>query len=72
MVRLQTLRGYLLEEVLAWLLRSSGYRLLTEKGDPARPPWKVLEKRHHGLVVRGSRGLASGGHYPARPHPVAV
>lgn len=53
MVRLETLRGYLLEEVLAWLLRSSGYRLLTEKDDPARPPWKVLEKRKHGLVVRG-------------------
>ncbi|MFE4411329.1 hypothetical protein [Streptomyces sp. NPDC056821] len=53
MVKLQTLRGYLLEEVLAWLLRSSGYRLLTEKDDPARPPWKVLEKRKHGLVVRG-------------------
>ncbi|MFE5257967.1 hypothetical protein [Streptomyces coelicoflavus] len=53
MVRLQTLRGYLLEEVLAWLLRSSGYRLLTEKDDAARAPWKVLEKRKHGLVVRG-------------------
>lgn len=53
MVRLATLRGYLLEEVLAWLLRSSGYRLLTERDDPARPPWKVLEKRKHGLVVRG-------------------
>ncbi|MFE9940090.1 hypothetical protein [Streptomyces hirsutus] len=53
MVRLETLRGYLLEEVLAWLLRSSGYRLLTEKDDPARPPWNVLEKRKHGLVVRG-------------------
>ncbi|WP_239109789.1 hypothetical protein [Streptomyces anulatus] len=53
MVRLETLRGYLLEEVLAWLLRSSGYRLLAEKDDPARPPWKVLEKRKHGLVVRG-------------------
>ncbi|MER6784942.1 hypothetical protein ABT330_09955 [Streptomyces sp. NPDC000658] len=53
MVRLETLRGYLLEEVLAWLLRSSGYRLLTEQDDPARPPWKVLEKRKHGLVVRG-------------------
>ncbi|WP_245936291.1 restriction endonuclease [Streptomyces cahuitamycinicus] len=53
MVRLETLRGYLLEEVLAWLLRSSGYRLLTEQDDSARPPWKVLEKRKHGLVVRG-------------------
>ncbi|MFI6935719.1 hypothetical protein [Streptomyces sp. NPDC050287] len=53
MVGLVTLRGYLLEEVLAWLLRSSGYRLLTEDDDQARPPWKVLEKRKHGLVVRG-------------------
>ncbi|MEV4680449.1 hypothetical protein [Streptomyces kurssanovii] len=53
MVGLRTLRGYLLEEVLAWLLRSSGYRLLTEQDDQARPPWKVLEKRTHGLVVRG-------------------
>ncbi|TQL19501.1 hypothetical protein FBY37_1421 [Streptomyces sp. SLBN-134] len=53
MVGLRTLRGYLLEEVVAWLLRSSGYRLLTENDDPARPPWKVLEKRKHGLVVRG-------------------
>ncbi|GGY81614.1 hypothetical protein GCM10010363_73070 [Streptomyces omiyaensis] len=53
MVGLRTLQGYLLEEVLAWLLRSSGYRLLTEKDDPTRPPWKVLEKRKHGLVVRG-------------------
>ncbi|MFM9593121.1 hypothetical protein ACKI1O_27495 [Streptomyces scabiei] len=26
---------------------------MTEKDDPARPPWKVLEKRKHGLVVRG-------------------
>lgn len=53
MVGLRTLRGYLLEEVLAWLLRSSGYRLLTEQDDPVRPPWNVLEKRKHGLVVRG-------------------
>lgn len=53
MVGLRTLRGYLLEEVLAWLLRSSGYRLLTEADDTARHPWKVLERRKHGLVVRG-------------------
>ncbi|MFE2261051.1 hypothetical protein [Streptomyces griseosporeus] len=53
MVNLRSLRGYLLEEVLAWLLRSSGYRLLTEQDEQARPPWKVLEKRKHGLVVRG-------------------
>ncbi|MFC9953299.1 hypothetical protein [Streptomyces prasinus] len=53
MVGLRTLQGYLLEEVLAWLLRSSGYRLLTEADDTARHPWKVLERRKHGLVVRG-------------------
>src|SRR5690606_26207105 len=53
MVGLRTLKGYLLEEAPAWLLRTSGYRLLTEADDTARPPWKVLEKRKHGLVVRG-------------------
>ncbi|MFE9379027.1 hypothetical protein [Streptomyces sp. NPDC006855] len=53
MVRLETVREDLLEEVLAWLLKFSMYRLLAEKDDPARPPWKVLEKRKHGLVVRG-------------------
>src|SRR5690606_5568976 len=53
MVGLRTLKGYLLEEVLAWLLRTSGYRLLTEADDTARIPWKVLETRNHGLVVRG-------------------
>ena len=26
---------------------------MTKNDDPARPPWKVLEKRKHGLVVRG-------------------
>jgi hypothetical protein len=34
-VRASALRGYLLEEALAWLLRGSGYRLLTDaKGEP--------------------------------------
>ncbi|TQE37514.1 hypothetical protein Sipo8835_07595 [Streptomyces ipomoeae] len=42
------LRGYLLEEVLAWLLKSSGYELLTEEDDR-----DVLAVRQHGLVVRG-------------------
>ncbi|MEU5931052.1 hypothetical protein [Micromonospora sp. NPDC047187] len=42
-------RGYLLEEVIAWLLRRSGYELLTEQvaGDPA------LEMTGAGLAVRG-------------------
>ncbi|MEU3550014.1 hypothetical protein ACH4UY_29115 [Streptomyces longwoodensis] len=47
------LRGYLLEEVLAWLLRSSGYEVLTAQDDGEQPPWKTLEERSHGLVVRG-------------------
>jgi hypothetical protein len=42
-------RGYLLEEVLAWLLRKNGYGLLTApvSGDPA------LEMNGAGLAVRG-------------------
>jgi hypothetical protein len=47
------LRGYILEEVLAWLLRSSGYEVLTARDDGEPAPWKVLEVRNHGLVVRG-------------------
>lgn len=43
------MRGYLLEEVLAWLLRNNGYELLTApvSGDPA------LEMAGAGLTVRG-------------------
>ncbi|MEU0308916.1 hypothetical protein [Streptomyces cyaneofuscatus] len=37
------LRGYLLEEVLAWLLRSSGYEVLTANDDKDKEPWKVLK-----------------------------
>jgi hypothetical protein len=51
-VRASALRGYLLEEALAWLLRGSGYRLLTDAtGEP--------ELIAHGqeLLVRG-RGAA--------------
>ncbi|MFJ3639606.1 hypothetical protein ACIPRD_07630 [Streptomyces sp. NPDC090108] len=48
------LRGYLLEEVVAWLLRSSGYELLAEADDKeTNPVHRVLEKRHNGLAVRG-------------------
>ncbi|MFF6786837.1 hypothetical protein [Streptomyces sp. NPDC012510] len=44
-----SLRGYLLEESLAWLLRSSGYRLLVhEKQDPAD-----LTMSGNTLLVRG-------------------
>ncbi|OMI84792.1 hypothetical protein BSZ07_36720 [Streptomyces sp. M1013] len=53
MISERALRGYLLEEVLAWLLRSSGYEVLTAQDDGERPPWKTLEVRNHGLVVRG-------------------
>ncbi|MFC9096922.1 hypothetical protein [Streptomyces sp. NPDC057072] len=53
MIRQAALRGYLLEEVLAWLLRSSGYEVLTAQDDQGSAPWKVLEVRNHGLVVRG-------------------
>ncbi|WP_330259298.1 restriction endonuclease [Streptomyces murinus] len=54
MVTEAALRGYLLEEVLAWLLRSSGYELVSaaeEKGLP--PEHRVLEQGPHGLTVRG-------------------
>ncbi|WP_327235372.1 restriction endonuclease [Streptomyces sp. NBC_01317] len=54
MVTEPVLRGYLLEEVLAWLLRSSGYELLSaadeEEKDPER---RVLAQRNNGLAVRG-------------------
>lgn len=45
----ETLRGYLLEEVLAWLLRNSGYRLLIDESqDPVE-----LKNSGIGLCVRG-------------------
>ncbi|MCZ4120254.1 hypothetical protein [Streptomyces sp. H39-S7] len=53
MIAEAVLRGYILEEVLAWLLRSSGYEVLTARDDQEKVPWKVLEERNHGLVVRG-------------------
>jgi hypothetical protein len=44
-----TLRGYLLEEALAWMLRGSGYRLLVhERQDP-----EELRMSRNGLRVRG-------------------
>ncbi|MET9567482.1 hypothetical protein [Streptomyces tauricus] len=53
MISEAALRGYILEEVLAWMLRSSGYEVLTAQDDGEEPPWKTLEERNHGLVVRG-------------------
>ncbi|MGK5638649.1 hypothetical protein ACSNOK_10115 [Streptomyces sp. URMC 126] len=47
------LRGYLLEEVLAWLLRSSGFELLSHRDDRDEEPWKVLKEGKNGLLVRG-------------------
>src|SRR4051794_17362076 len=45
----ETLQGYLLEEVLAFLIRNTGYRLLVDKTqDP-----QELENQGHGLVVKG-------------------
>jgi hypothetical protein len=44
-----TLRGYLLEEALAWLLRNTGYRLLVHE-DQDRDE---LEMAGNGLCVRG-------------------
>jgi Restriction endonuclease len=44
-----TLKGYLLEEVLAWMLRGSGYRLLVhERQDP-----EELSMAGNGLCVKG-------------------
>lgn len=43
------LRGYILEEVLAYLIRNTGYRLLVD----ASQDTEELEWKHNGLVVRG-------------------
>lgn len=45
----ETLQGYLLEEVLAYLVKNAGYVLLT---DPSQDPHE-LEIRGNGLVVKG-------------------
>jgi hypothetical protein len=45
--------GYVLEEVLAWLIRNAGYRLLV---DPVQDE-RELERRGAGLVVRGRGGV---------------
>jgi hypothetical protein len=43
------LRGYLLEEALAWLLRNAGYRLLVSDSDDS----EALETAGHTLLVKG-------------------
>lgn len=48
MVGKDQLAGYLLEEVIAYLLRASGYRLLGESDDP-----RALVRTGNGLRVRG-------------------
>src|SRR5437016_5882482 len=45
----ESLKGYLLEEILAYLIRNTGYTLLV---DPVQDP-EQLELRGNGLVVRG-------------------
>jgi hypothetical protein len=45
--------GYVLEEVLAWLIRNAGYRLLVDSAQDARE----LTMRGAGLVVRGRGGV---------------
>src|SRR5215218_1385060 len=45
--------GYLLEEVLAWLIRNAGYRLLVDSTQDT----KQLARRGAGLVVRGRGGV---------------
>jgi hypothetical protein len=48
-IKKETLRGYILEEVVARLLRNAGYSLLTNPNqDPGSLDWE-----RHGLVVRG-------------------
>jgi Restriction endonuclease len=49
MLQSATLRGYLLEEVLAWLLRGSGYRLLVDESQDHAE----LKNGPSGLCVKG-------------------
>ena len=45
----ESLRGYILEETLAYLIRTTGYELLVDPKQDARE----LERRGNGLVVKG-------------------
>lgn len=49
MISPDALKGYILEEVLARLIRGAGYRLLTKRSDDPHD----LDMFHNGLVVRG-------------------
>ncbi len=49
----EALRGYVLEELVARLIRSTGYSLLVD----ASQDRAQLENRHSGLVVRGRGGV---------------
>lgn len=44
-----TLKGYLLEETIAFLIRNVGYRLLTHESEDTQE----LKRERHGLTVRG-------------------
>lgn len=44
-----TLKGYLLEETIAYLIRNVGYRLLTHETEDTQE----LKRERHGLTVRG-------------------
>ncbi len=45
----EALRGYLLEEVLAYLIKGTGYNLLVDESQDM----EELKNRRHGLVVKG-------------------
>jgi len=49
----ETLKGYLLEEALAYLIRNAGYNLIVDKSQDPRE----LETRGNGLVVVGRGGV---------------
>lgn len=53
MPTVESLKGYLLEEVLAYLIRNAGYRLLVH---PSQDP-RELRARANGLVVVGRGGM---------------
>jgi hypothetical protein len=48
-----TLKGYILEEVLAYLIRHTGYKLLVNSSQDPRD----LDNRGNGLVVKGRGGV---------------
>lgn len=49
----ESLRGYILEEVLAFLIRQTGYKLLVDRSQDTRD----LDHRGNGLVVKGRGGV---------------